>query len=163
MRQRHPLSRTGWVLLLAGALAACAHTPPPPAAGVRTGRLALTIDTSPPQHWSAAFELSGNPQQGELRLLSPLGQTVATVHWSALGAWLDRGDGGPQAYASLEALSAELTGAAVPLASLFAWLDGDAVPIPGWTIEADPAQPGRLRARRSAPAPAVDLRLVWQP
>lgn len=148
-----------WGALLAG----CA-TPPPAAAPAQwSGRLALTLATDPPQHWSAGFELNGTPARGELRLHSPLGQTVATIRWDGPGAWLDRGDGAPRRYDSLAALTSDLTGAPLPVAALFAWLGGTAQEAPGWHVDLTDQPQGRLRARRSDPPPAADLRLLWQP
>ena len=75
----------GVVAAVAVALLAGCATPPPPApskpsaASHWSGRLALSLATDPPQHWSAGFELSGTPAQGELRLSTPLGQTLATI------------------------------------------------------------------------------------
>ncbi len=54
-------------------------------------RLALRVDSTPPQAFSAGFDLRGGPQAGELHLNSPLGNTVASVHWSPQGAELRQG------------------------------------------------------------------------
>ncbi len=47
----------------------------------RSGRMALQVHTEPPQTVSASFELAGNAQAGELRIHSPLGQSLARLVW----------------------------------------------------------------------------------
>uniref|UniRef100_UPI001359A9A7 lipoprotein insertase outer membrane protein LolB n=2 Tax=Pseudomonadota TaxID=1224 RepID=UPI001359A9A7 len=117
----------GALVLLAG----CA-TPPRPAsqarAGVRqwNGRMALQVDDPDVAPVSAGFELSGEARQGELVLLNPLGNVLATLEWSPSGAILQKG-GERRTSPSLDALVEELTGSALPVAALFAWLQGDAV------------------------------------
>ncbi|MDM7457667.1 MAG: outer membrane lipoprotein LolB [Tepidimonas sp.] len=161
---RPPCGRRALVLALAASalLAGCA-TPPAPTTAPWSGRLALTLATQPPQRWTASFELEGTPAQGALRLYTPLGQTLATLRWDGAAAWLDRGDEPPRRYDSLETLTADLTGAPLPVAALFAWLGGSAQDVPGWEVDLTQQPQGRLRARRTAPPPAADLRLLWQP
>jgi outer membrane lipoprotein LolB len=151
-------------LLLAGALllTACA-TPPPPLGGPSdhrwTGRLALQIETDPPQHFSAAFELSGQASAGELRLISPLGQVLGTARWTPQGAWLQRGRE-EQPYADMDELTTAVTGTALPLEPLFQWLRGEPAALGGWQADLSRHADGRLQARRLQPEPAVQLRLV---
>lgn len=164
MRPRSGTRRRAVALaLVAGVLLAGCATPPAPAPAAWSGRLALTLATEPPQRWSASFELDGTPAQGVLRLYTPLGQTVATIRWDGAGAWLDRGAAPPRRYDSLETLTADLTGAPLPVAALFAWLGGTAQDVPGWEVDLTEQPQGRLRGRRAAPPPAADLRLLWQP
>lgn len=164
MRPRSGTRRRAVALaLVAGVLLAGCATPPAPAPAAWSGRLALTLATEPAQRWSASFELDGTPAQGVLRLYTPLGQTVATIRWDGAGAWLDRGAAPPRRYDSLETLTADLTGAPLPVAALFAWLGGTAQDVPGWEVDLTEQPQGRLRARRAAPPPAADLRLLWQP
>ncbi|MDM7463336.1 outer membrane lipoprotein LolB [Tepidimonas taiwanensis] len=143
-------------------LTGCAVAPSAPPGGW-SGRIALTLASEPAQRWSAAFDLEGSPTQGTLRLYTPLGQTLATVGWTADGAWLDRGDGAPTRYPDVATLTAELTGAALPVAALFDWLAGVARDVPGWRVDLSDHAAGRLRAQRLAPPPAADLRLTWRP
>jgi outer membrane lipoprotein LolB len=65
-------------------LGACAAPQSPGAANEESwsGRLALRLDSTPPQSFSAGFDLRGSPQAGELQLNSPLGTTLASVRWS---------------------------------------------------------------------------------
>jgi outer membrane lipoprotein LolB len=148
---------------LALLLSACASAPPAPPrdASHWSGRLSLQVESDPPQGFHAGFELHGSAQAGGMELLSPLGSTLARASWSAESALLQRGDQ-VHAYPDLAALSAALTGTELPVAELFEWLQGRAVPARGWELELEPEQ-GRLRARRTEPAPAATLRLKIDP
>ncbi|WP_371809251.1 lipoprotein insertase outer membrane protein LolB [Aquabacterium sp. A08] len=165
-----PAGRRHWLraalALAVATLSACALPPKPPTPGMAdgdawSGRLALHIESEPAQHLSAGFELSGTPTQGELHLLSPLGQTLASAHWTPQGAWLQRG---PQRrdYPDTDTLTTELTGTSLPLAPLFDWLRGQPTAVDGWTVDLTQHAQGRLRAQRQTPAPGVQLRLVFQ-
>lgn len=161
------LGRRRWLLVSLGtlALAACA-TPATlvPAAGGShwSGRLALTVDSDPPQSFSAAFELGGTPEAGELLLFSPLGNTLASIRWSADGAQLQQGERITRR-ADLDSLSAELTGAALPVSALFDWLQGRPSAAMGWEADLQRHADGRVVARRQQPAPAAELKLVFEP
>lgn len=164
-----PISRAGfiglWVLGCAMFLGACA-TPPPstqPHEATWSGRLSVRVDSDPPQAFSAGFELRGTPQTGELQLTSPLGNTVASVQWSPQGAALQQGQQVTRR-SSLDQLSTELSGTQLPLAALFGWLQGQASEdTHGWQADLTRQPEGRITARRSAPLPSAELRLVFQP
>ena len=126
---------------------------------VWAGRLAIRIETEPAQGYSASFELRGDPKAGSLKLLSPIGSTLANLTWSAIEAVLTH-DGDTRRYPSIEALTRAATGAELPLGELFAWLDGAPARMDGWNVTQDDRAAGRLRARREHPAPAVDMRIV---
>ena len=147
--------------LLLALLTACA-TPPRDAdladGNVWQGRLALQVDGQPPQSLSAGFELRGDPQVGELALSSPLGQVLAVADWGPAGARLRQG-GSERRFASVDDMTTELTGTALPLAALFAWLRGQADAPPGWEVDLSAHAEGRLVARRLAPPPQAELRL----
>lgn len=165
MTHTHRL-RLGMALLAGWALTGCALPPKPsadlaPGQEAWSGRLALRVDSTPVQHLSAGFELSGNPAEGELRLLSPLGQVLASAHWTPHRAWLQRGND-RRDYPDTTALTSELTGTALPLPPLFAWLRGQAEPVPGWQVDLSQHAQGRLSAQRLQPEPTVQLRLVFQ-
>ncbi len=142
--------------------AGCATPPAAPVAAIASdhwsGRLSLQVESEPPQGFHAGFELRGSAQAGELELHTPLGSTLALARWNGQAALLQRGDE-IHAYPDLAALSAALTGTALPVAALFDWLQGRTAPAPGWEVELDPDH-GRLRARRTDPAPPATLRLV---
>jgi outer membrane lipoprotein LolB len=152
------LSRRAAALALVSLLGACA-TRPPLSAGGWSGRLALRVDSQPPQAFSALFDLHGTAEAGELQLTSVLGQTLATVRWSPAGAELQRGND-LQRRGSLDELTRELTGAALPVAALFDWLAGRTSEASGWQADLSGQSQGRLVARREQPAPAAELRLV---
>ncbi|MBU0587655.1 MAG: hypothetical protein KJ852_03720 [Gammaproteobacteria bacterium] len=126
------------------------------------GRLALRIDSDNPQSFSAAFELSGNAQSGALVLSSPLGSTLAALSWTPDTAVM-RANGELRRFGSLDELLRQATGAALPIAALFAWLGGDQATAPGWLADLTQLGTGRLTARRTTPLPEVELRLVLEP
>lgn len=154
-----------WALvttLLAG-LIGCA-TPPPsaPQDHFWSGRLALSVAAEPPQSMSAAFELRGDAREGELTLLSPLGQTMAVARWSPAGATLQQGER-TLIYAHMDELTEQLTGAALPLPALFQWLRGLATEVPGWSADLSGHSDGRILAHRLTPLPRAELRIRLQP
>jgi outer membrane lipoprotein LolB len=153
-----------FALVLAALLAGCASPPRSPAApGVQSwaGRLALTVEGQASQSFSAGFELKGAPEAGELTLFNPLGGTLAVLSWSPGSATLRNG-GNTRQFPSLEALAQEATGAPLPVAALFDWLAGKPTPVAGWQADVTQVADGRLRAQRSEPPPAADLRVVFE-
>jgi outer membrane lipoprotein LolB len=158
------LARRVLLLAVALGLSACALPPrAPDAAGhpYWNGRLGLQVDGDKPQSFSAGFELRGAPQAGELSLYSPLGATLAQLRWAPGMAEL-QADGQRRQYPSIEALTQEATGTALPLPALFAWLDGKPAEVPGWQADLSRIADGRLVARRSEPLPTAELRIVLQ-
>jgi outer membrane lipoprotein LolB len=123
------------------------------------GRLALQVEGSDVQSFAASFELRGTAKQGELRLFTPLGSTVAVVEWNAWGATLNSG-AGIQRFASLDALATSASGNPIPVAALFDWLRGEPSAVPGWEPDLRLLANGRLIARRTDPLPAMTLRVV---
>jgi outer membrane lipoprotein LolB len=120
----------------------------------------MQVDQTPEQSFAAAFELKGHAAAGELSLFTPLGSTLAVLRWSPGDATLTTGND-VRRFESLEALVSQATGTPIPVAALFDWLAGVATPVPGW--QADLSQlgaSGRINARRTAPTPTVDLRVV---
>jgi outer membrane lipoprotein LolB len=134
-----------------------------PAPAYWRGRLALRMETRPePTSFFANFELSGSAQAGELLLSSPIGTTVAQMHWKPQLALL-RNNGQTRAFDSLDALAVEATGTDIPIAALFEWLQGRTAPADGWQADLTQIQAGRLLARREHPTPAAELRLILEP
>lgn len=126
-----------------------------------SGRLALQVAGETAQSFSAAFDLRGSPREGALELFTPLGSTAALIEWNPAGARL-RAPGQPtREAASLPALVREATGADLPLAALFDWLDGQPTRAEGWQADLSQRAQGRLRAQRLA-LPQADLRVVLQ-
>ena len=124
------------------------------------GRLAVNVQTSPAQAFSADFELEGDAKIGALTFSTPLGNTLARLRWDASGAVL-QARGESRRFESLDALTLHATGAALPVASLFAWLTGtQQTDASGWEPNLQDLPSGRISARRIAPAPVVDLKII---
>lgn len=126
------------------------------------GRFSLTVHSEPPQSWSAGFELRGTAGSGDLQLTSPLGNHLAAVSWSPAGAELQQGEQISR-HSSLDRLTAELGGAALPVAALFDWLRGRQAPASGWDADLSRQAEGRIVARRRQPLPEAELRLILHP
>ena len=163
-------NRAGWrngLLWLACAslvgLSGCVQMPRAPTVDVSadswSGRLSLQVQTEPPQSFSGGFEIKGNPNNGELMLNSPLGNTVLAARWSPRQATLYSG-GEIRSFASIDALIEQSTGASLPVAALFDWLVGKDTPSNGWTADLSRQPEGRIHARRLQPLPQSDLRIV---
>jgi outer membrane lipoprotein LolB len=132
------------------------------------GRLSMQVDASPDdtaskrQSFAASFELSGTPQAGELRLLTPLGSTLAAIRWTHQYAVLEaRGES--RSYAGLDVLTQDLLGAPVPAPALFAWLQGNALSGSGWQVDLSEYAQGKVNAARLEPLPQAHLRLILEP
>lgn len=127
------------------------------------GRLSVRVDSAqaPPQaqSFSAAFELSGSAQAGELALYTPLGSTAAALAWSPQTATL-RSNDEVRHFESLDALIKQALGTDIPVSALFSWLAGDDVAAAGWRADLSQHAFGRIIARRTQPAPLAELRLI---
>jgi outer membrane lipoprotein LolB len=160
----HGLQRRAW-LSVCGlgllALTGCATPRPKPTdtESFWSGRLALQLQSTPPQNWSASFELQGSAEQGQMTLLSPIGSTLARLSWTPQAALLEQGQDKTES-SNLQNLSQRLTGTDLPIAALFEWLAGKAADAPGWQVDLSAHPEGRLSARRSTPAPEAVLRIV---
>lgn len=108
---------------------------------------------------SAAFELKGDSQQGELLLLTPLGSTAALIRWSASGAQL-QARGQTRQFGDLQQLVTEILGSSVPVTALFYWLNGQATSTEGWMVDLSEFERGKISARRDSPAPTAELRII---
>lgn len=151
-------------LLLMGVLAllsGCAQPTlrPSPSAPLWLGRLALRVDSLPPQSLAASFELQGSAKQGTLLLSGPLGQAVARLDWQPGRATLMDATGVRQ-FDSLEALLTQSLGAPLPVHALFEWLAGRELVAAGWQADLSELAQGRLSARRLQPEPVAELRLL---
>lgn len=131
-------------------------------ADIWRGRLALRFDDPGLPSYFAGFELSGNDRNGELNFYSPLGNTLASLRWSPRAALLLNGNDVRQ-FDSLDALALEATGATLPIAALFQWLNGQPGTVAGWQSDLSQLAQGRLQARRTQPEPAAELRLIIEP
>ena len=127
------------------------------------GRLSLRVLQANPEQFSAQFELNGSADTGELSIISPLGTTLAVARWTPHNAQLLQGQK-VQDFASIEDLTLQLTGAALPLPALLAWLDVDGPTVPGWQLNAEsPSSGRRVFAKRDTPLPALQLTLLLDP
>ena len=159
--------RRAFLGLVAGAMllmVGCAQPARAPQAdeasfGVWRGRLALQVEDSPSQSFSAGFELKGRAEAGELMLYNPFGGTVAALSWAPGSATL-RSASEVRQFESINALVTGATGTAIPVASLFDWLSGNNTAVMGWEADLSQLSQGRLHARRVAPAPVADLRVA---
>ena len=164
----HARCRRGWIgSLIATLLIAGCATPPKGSNGFDqssefwAGRLGLLVDSEPPQSYSAGFTLQGSAEQGELRLASPLGNVLAVMQWQPGQALLRQGDE-TRAYASLDELASAATGTPLPVRALFSWLKGTPYTAEGWDADLSRLNDGRLFARRLAPLPTAQLRVVLE-
>ncbi|MBZ0226351.1 MAG: outer membrane lipoprotein LolB [Comamonas sp.] len=124
-----------------------------------SGRLALQVDDSSAQSFFAAFQLQGNAERGRLTLFNPLGNILARVTWRPGSALLDDGRN-RRTSDSLAALTQELTGSALPITALFAWLHGRDMAASGWQADLSALSAGRIIATRLQPLPTAVLRVV---
>lgn len=124
-----------------------------------TGRISLQIQSDPPQAFFAGFELKGNAERGELLLTSPIGNVLGVMRWAPNEAVLESG-GDVKRYTSIDALLEQSTGAAIPIAALFGWLNGENISASGWLADLSGLDNGRLAATRAEPVPEARLRIV---
>jgi len=152
------------------ALVGCAQAPLAPPTSTEegtprtfwSGRLALQVQDQPSRSFMAAFELQGQASTGSLHLSTPLGSTLAQLHWSPQGARLTTNNTTEEA-ASVDALLERSTGAPIPVVALFDWLSGQSTPLDGWSTDLSAIAQGRLRATRFHPEPQTTLRITFEP
>lgn len=126
-----------------------------------SGRMALQVQDSQQQSFSAGFELQGQPERGTLLVFSPLGSILARLQWTPSGATLQQGESITTSD-SLSELITRLTGNDIPVAALFDWLQGKDTAVAGWSTDLSRINEGRLRADRSSPMPEASLRIVLE-
>ena len=129
-----------------------------------SGRLAIQIQASSPsdaneQSFSASFELDGSPASGSLHLYTPLGSSAARMTWSDSGARLEQG-GQTRDATSLQALVRDTLGTDIPIAAMFAWLQGQPQNVDGWTVDLKCYADGYVTAVRNSPLPHTRLLLI---
>lgn len=139
----------------------------PKAPELYSGRISLVIEagagsSDAAQSFSGSFELRGNASQGELDLLTPLGQIVMRLRWRPDIAVIFRGSQ-RQIFANAQDLIQQATGASLSLAQLFAWLQGNTTSAQAseWQVDLSAQPQGRIVARRHLPTPAV-LRIALE-
>jgi len=163
------LRGTAWAACVSLLLLLGCNTPPlvPPTSlpvqtVVREGRLFLRVDTTPPTITQAEISLQGTPEAGQLTLYGPLGITHGLLRWAPGEAVWSRGQEQLR-FSSLDALLMQTLGTALPVPTVFAWLEGRAVALEGWDLVSLPAPDQPLVARRRHPAPTLELRLRLNP
>lgn len=124
------------------------------------GKLALKIFSQPVQAFSANFDLQGNPAKGALILSSPLGTTLAHMQWEPDSATLVA-NGEPKHFDSLQAMARNTTGAELPIASLFSWLQGQDELASGWQADLTELASGRITARHTEEVRA-ELKIILE-
>lgn len=164
------MRRRGALAALA-ALGGCATLRPEEPPPDLSGRLAVRVDASaqtPSRIFSADFDLRGDADRGTLRLTGPLGATLAEVRWLPGRAELADAQG-TRAFDTLDAMTQELFGEALPLAALIDWLRGrpwpgapnvardDGFDQLGWRIGLGGFADGVVQATRER-APGVSVR-----
>jgi outer membrane lipoprotein LolB len=128
-----------------------------------SGRLSVKVYSTPPEAFTADFELTGNPQTGSMTLFSPIGTTAAVLQWSPGHASFTSG-GQTQQFDSVEALALQATGTALPIGTFFDWLQGRSTELPGWSVRAYDTRTGRVQATRELEGqPRVELRIALLP
>ena len=158
---------SAWVCVM---FSACSTTPLSPQAAKPIvtherswqGRISVMVHSEPPRVNTASFSLQGDPQAGELQFYSPMGTTLALLQWQGSSVHLHRGQA-PEIYASMDDLTEQLTGSALPISALFDWLDGKPHPVSGWQAQLPAANANTLMAYRSQPQPTVTLRIQLEP
>jgi outer membrane lipoprotein LolB len=159
-----------------------------------TGRLSIRYEQNGREEsLHGSFNWVQQPQRLLLTLLSPLGQTVATIENTSAMATLLQAGQPPRTASNVDTLVAETLGWPLPVAGLRYWLQGFAskadgspfIAMPGeagapvltrdgweliyasWNQDAMPAHPRRIDLRRdTAQAGKVEIRLIidtWQP
>jgi outer membrane lipoprotein LolB len=123
------------------------------------GRFSLRIQSEPATLLSVGFRLRGEATEGSLDFYSPLGTTLAALRWSPKDVQLQQG-GQVQRFDSMNELTEQATGAALPISSLFDWLHGKPGQQQGWNADLGQLAQGRISAQRSKPLPRADLRIV---
>lgn len=163
---RRGMLRLGAMVIATSLLAACAQPPRAPdatrAANTNSwsGRLSLVVDDPSAQSLHAAFELQGSADAGQLTLLNPLGNVMASLHWSPGQAELATGSE-RRTSDSLAMLVRQLTGSDLPIPALFDWMRGNATAVAGWQADVSGIADGRLVAQRLVPQPAATLRIIF--
>jgi outer membrane lipoprotein LolB len=123
------------------------------------GRIGVKVTEPQPQSFSANFELDGEAGQGSLRLLTPLGTTLALMQWAPGSATLTT-TGDPRTFDSMAALTQATLGFDLPVAALLDWLRGTATAMAYWEVDLSGLIDGKLVARRIAPDLKAELKLL---
>lgn len=132
--------RIAALLSAAALLHGCATAPawPPLPADQLSGRLAVRSLEPAGGGFSGAFDFQGTPDNGRLRLTTPLGTVVAEARWVGDRAAFTGPDGSRRT-GTLDDLSQEALGERLPIAALLSWARGR----PAADLPAEPLGPGQ--------------------
>jgi len=140
-------------LALAGAgalLSACATAPTAPASQASVaayrdtialaGRLSVNYERDGKRDTlSGKFNWVQAPGAVDVALLSPLGQTIATIRVTPEAATLTQGSQAPRVAADIDSLTSQTLGWSLPVSGLRDWLQGYATAADGQRFAASPA------------------------
>jgi outer membrane lipoprotein LolB len=147
MQAKHHLA----ILAIAAALSGCATTTPTaslshaPVAGYRdsidlTGHLAVHYQhDGQPQNLNGNFIWTQRPGRVDVSLISPLGQTLATIAVTPQQATLTQAGREPVVAEDVDRLTARTLGWSLPVSGLREWLQGHAIDASGKPFTASPA------------------------
>ena len=132
-------------------LAACASVRPPAASNQTaapqpyseaidiSGRFSAQFEQNGrPQSWSGGFNWAQTPHSTLVTLLSPLGQTVASIVVTPSGATLTQADKEPRSASSVDALVQDTLGWPLPISNLRNWMQARVADRNGQLIVATP-------------------------
>ena len=127
-----------------------------------SGRMQIDVKGVRTLHITNDFELDVSDQEGELRILGPLGSTLAVITWGTpeMPATLESPQMSPrvQSFDNLDSLMSHWLGTPIPSRTLLGWLQGQAVSEPGW--EFSHTSNAVFVAHRFEPEPAVDFKII---
>ncbi len=137
-------------VLLCALLAGCANMTPLPATSAQTGEPVATIDlggrlsvryqsNGSEEAVHGSFSWSQSANRTLVTLMSPLGQTIATIAITPGEAILTQAGQPVRSAADPDALAAGALGWPLPIAGLRDWLQGRATDMNGQQITASPA------------------------
>lgn len=133
---------------IAGLLSACTTTGPLSTSKVAdyrdtidlAGRIGVNYDRDgTPESLSGKFTWAQTPQEVNVALISPLGQTLATIKVTPTAATLTQTDRAPKVAADIDSLTAQALGWPLPVSGLRDWLQGYALDANGQRFAASPA------------------------
>lgn len=126
----------------------------------QTGRISITTPGNPPVAWHAAYTLTGNPKQGHLDFVNPLGGVLAALDWSNNTAQLQANNESHTA-PSLDGLLQKFLQTPPPAENLLDWLHGIPQPTAGWNIDTTHLSRNLLIAEQDATAPqATKIKII---
>ena len=128
------------------------------AAAGRINIQTAATQTQAAQVFAAQFALRGSATQGSLAVHSPLGTTLAELHWQPGLAQLLQG-GEPQQYTSVPAMMQALTGSSLPMPLLFDWLQGKASSSADWQVDLSRYSSGIIAASQTQTTPPTQVRI----